>query len=110
MKFFFKLTFLCLLPCLTSFSYARDIILVTYGTKDQQSLAQHAERVMVRDLNLPREFISIRQTKRPCEKAGRPVVHFCLNDQGELWPVVFDSELVVKSFKVFLDSDRGAQR
>lgn len=104
MNTFFK-GFLLFLLCASN-TYAREIILLTYQDKNGQHLANYAKSFLTNELNIPRSFISLKKQSNACLKSGAPLIHFCINDQGELWPIVFEGPRIAQSFKVFIDGGK----
>jgi hypothetical protein len=103
MKFFFST---CLFFALIiSHVQARDIFIIAYKDDKQHELAQMMEELMIEHLGLPKKFIQIQKRNEPCLKSGQPIAHFCFDEDGNIWPVTFNEDVILKSMQVFLKSE-----
>jgi hypothetical protein len=103
MKFFFKiiLIFAIVLPNVQ----ARDIFIIAYKDDKQRELAIMMEKLMIEHLGLPKKFIQVQKRNEPCLKAGQPIAHFCFDEDGNIWPVTFNEDVILKSMQVFLKNE-----
>lgn len=103
MKLFFNV--LVFLAITASSVHARDIFIIAYKGEQQRELAVMMEELMIKHLGLPKKFIQVQRRNEPCLKVGQPLAHFCFDEDGNVWPVTFNEEVILKSMKVFLKSE-----
>lgn len=104
MNYIFKSIFA--LMTLTALSitqgHTRDMIVITYHAKEER--AQLVEQILLDEVGIPANLISLRRQSRPCHKRAQPIVQICIDENEQMHFVVFNEEVVLNSFRIFLEN------
>lgn len=104
MNYIFKFITTLFILCVLSLSqaYARDMIVITYHAKDER--AQLIKQILLNEVGIPDNLISLRRQSEPCQKRTQPIVQICIDENEQMHFVVFNEEVVLNSFHVFLEN------
>lgn len=86
---------------ITSLSQSKEIILISH----QSSLNETAliQKIMTKNLEIPKGFISFRYVNFPCQKKNKRVkLHLCLDEEGIIHPLYIDKLFISTVIPIFL--------
>lgn len=94
-----KINLTILVFCISAPLIARETILITYElNKDRAALV---EKILIRDVYLPKQLIETRYQKSPCKARDASIVQICIKENKEIEFAHFNQEVVQRSLSVF---------
>ncbi len=101
MNLFFKTTFIFFI--LSWNIYARDIIIISYNK--HKSKAHDIKKIILNDIKIPIELISIKKSNNPCSPIKEAILHICIDKYNQMQFPVMKRDILRYSFKGFLNDE-----
>lgn len=102
-----KLIFKSLILLMITFNfnlYARDIIYIeNQATKEELALLV---KILEEKFNMPKSFITKRDTSGPCQINNDSVLHLCLRKDGSLDILKMESYVIDATLRTFIEMER----
>ncbi len=82
-----------------SCAHARDIVLIQHW--DEQERVVLVQEILLKQMNIPPDFITIRQRRTPCQANTSSVLHICFDEKHEMQFPHIDQQVLERTLKIF---------
>ncbi len=82
-------------------AWGREVILIQHDQDKER--AELARTILMRQMHLPAELITVRERKSPCRPEHHAVVHICFDADHEMRFPHMQREIMERSLKIFME-------
>ena len=99
MKLRYKIGLSLVLWSCTSNCFTKEIILIAHSKNVAK--ANQVKELMQKNFEIPKRFIRVMETKRPCEIKVSSIFYFCINENKKLMTLKKSHSFYENNLKIF---------